>query len=109
MAKTKPTKVAKPKTTPPIKPETKNSKTREDLESLSAAARSPGTFSTTEIGHVAGDVWGLLVRDDSLTVAAIKKSIDAPPDLVLAAIGWLAREDKLEFSTQSRSVKVSLR
>jgi hypothetical protein len=109
MAKTKPPKVAKPKSTPPIKPETTNSKATEDLESPPAAVRTPGTFSTTEIGHVAGDVWGLLVRDGSLTVAAIKKSIDAPPDLVLAAIGWLAREDKLEFSTQARSVKVSLR
>jgi len=58
---------------------------------------------------VAGDVWGLLVRDGTLTVAAIKKSIDAPGDVVLAAIGWLAREDKLEFLTQGRSVKVSLR
>src|SRR5580765_7527544 len=109
MAKTKPTKVAKPKSTPPIKPETRNSKATEDLGSLSAAARSPGTFSTTEIGHVAGDVWGLLMREGAQTIAAIKKSIDAPPDLVLAAIGWLAREDKLEFSTQARSVKVSLR
>jgi hypothetical protein len=58
---------------------------------------------------VSGDVWGLLVRDGAQTIAAIKKSIDAPPDLVLAAIGWLAREDKLEFSTHGRSVKVSLR
>ena len=109
MAKTKPPKVAKTKSTPPIKPETTNSKATEDLESIAAAARTPGTFSTPEIGHVAGDVWGLLVRDGSLTVAAIKKSIDGPPDLVLAAIGWLAREDNLEFSTQTRSVKVSLR
>ena len=109
MAKTKPTKVAEPKTTPPINPKTTNSKATDDLESVAAVARSPGTFSTIEIGHVAGDVWGLLVNDGSLTLAAIKKAVDAPGDLVLAAIGWLAREDKLEFSTQGRSVKVSLR
>jgi hypothetical protein len=29
--------------------------------------------------------------------------------MVLAAIGWLAREDKLEFTTAGRGVKISLR
>jgi hypothetical protein len=42
-------------------------------------------------------------------LAAIKKAIDAPNDLTLAAIGWLAREDKLEFSNSGRVLKISLR
>jgi Winged helix-turn-helix domain (DUF2582) len=109
MATSKSTKPAKAKTTPSTAAKTEQPKVARDVEPEPAAVRSPGVFSSPEIGHVAGDVWGLLVRDGSLTVAAIKKSIDAPPDLVLAAIGWLAREDKLDFSTQGRSVKVSLR
>jgi hypothetical protein len=79
------------------------------LEPDPATARTPDIFSSIEIGHVAGDIWGVLSRDGGLTISAIKKSTDAPADLVLAALGWLAREDKVEFSTQGRSVKVSLR
>jgi Winged helix-turn-helix domain (DUF2582) len=74
-----------------------------------AASRTPPPFSTDEIGRVAGDVWGLLVQEGSQTLAAIKKSVDAPADVVAAAIGWLAREDKLEFTTSGRAVKISLR
>ena len=109
MAKSNSMKPAKSKTNSAAKSTTGAANGSSGLAVESAAARTPGVFSTTEIGHVAGDVWGLLVRDGTLTVAAIKKSIDAPGDVVLAAIGWLAREDKLEFLTQGRSVKVSLR
>jgi hypothetical protein len=75
----------------------------------SAAVGTQPAISSSEIGRVAGDVWGLLSRDGGLTIAAIKKSVDAPADVVVAAIGWLAREDKLEFSTSGRAVKISLR
>jgi len=109
MAKSKSTKPEKTKAAPSAKSKAEISTLDRDVVPEAALPRSPGTLSTTEIGHVAGDVWGLLVRDGAQTIAAIKKSVDAPPDLVLAAIGWLAREEKLEFSTQGRSVKVSLR
>jgi hypothetical protein len=109
MAKSTSTKPATAKTTKSAKSEPEQPEARQEAEASPAEVRSPGVLSSTEIGHVAGDVWGLLVRDGAQTIAAIKKSIDAPPDFVLAAIGWLAREDKLEFSTHGRSVKVSLR
>ncbi len=58
---------------------------------------------------MAGEVWGLLANGDGQTLAAIKKRVDAPADLVVAAVGWLAREDKLEFTTSGRTVKLSLK
>ncbi|MCI0334515.1 MAG: winged helix-turn-helix domain-containing protein [Planctomycetes bacterium] len=70
---------------------------------------TPATFSGIVIGDAAGKVWGLLSTDGGQSIAAIKKSVDAPPDVVLAAIGWLAREDKLDFETSGRTVKISLR
>jgi hypothetical protein len=30
-------------------------------------------------------------------------------DLLLAAVGWLAREEKLEFNVSGKSVKLSLK
>jgi hypothetical protein len=73
------------------------------------AVGTPPAFSPHDIGNVAGEIWGLLTNNGEQTLAGIKKSVDAPSDIVLAAIGWLAREDKLEFSTSGRTVKISLR
>ena len=65
--------------------------------------------SNDGIGVVAGDVWRLLGDQSEQSLTAIKKSIDAPTDVIMAAVGWLAREDKLEFKKIGRTVKVSLR
>ena len=65
--------------------------------------------SNAEIGDVAGSVWELLNAEGDQSLAAIKKSIDAPADLVAAAVGWLAREDKLEFTSNGRTTRVALR
>jgi hypothetical protein len=74
-----------------------------------AGVAAAPAITSAEIGRVAGDVWGVLDRDGTQTVAAVKKAVDAPADVVAAAIGWLAREDKLEFSASGRAVKISLR
>ena len=66
-------------------------------------------FTGIEIGHIAGEVWGALSDGEGQTLAAIKKKVSAPADLVTAAIGWLARENKLEFTSSGRTVKISLR
>ena len=73
------------------------------------ATQGSGEISPIAIGHAAGEIWGLLSSNGAQTLAAIKKSVDAPSDVVLAAIGWLAREDKLDFTTSGRTVRISLR
>ena len=92
------------------------SKQRRPAESPAAgrqtSANSPPRrrlLANDQIGEVAGGVWQVLDERGEQTVASLKKSIDAPADLVLAAVGWLAREEKLKFVTSGRSVKVSLR
>lgn len=66
-------------------------------------------YSNHEIGQVAGKVWRTLDDQGAQSLAALKKSTSATDDLVVAAVGWLAREDKLEFATRDgRLVKVSL-
>lgn len=73
------------------------------------ATAAATSFSGITIGHAAGKVWGLLSKEGGLSVAAIKKGVNAPPDVVIAAIGWLAREDKLAFEVSGKTVKISLR
>ena len=44
-----------------------------------------------------------------LTLAQLKKKTQLPQDLLLMGIGWLAREDKLQFSGTSDAIEVALR
>lgn len=81
-----------------------------------AAKKKPASNGTAtpmvseeQIGYAAGAVWVALDAGKPLTIAAIKKAVDQPSDVTLMAIGWLAREGKLDFTVSGRSVKVELR
>ncbi|MEX2171643.1 MAG: winged helix-turn-helix domain-containing protein [Pirellulales bacterium] len=73
----------------------------------SLPAKTPG-LSNDLIGDTAGKIWHALAAGP-LTLAALKKEIGAPDELVLTSLGWLAREGKLSFDSSGRSVTVSLR
>ena len=60
------------------------------------------------IGETAGAVWHLLSDHGPLALSKIPKEVDAPRDVVMQAIGWLAREDKLRIEEEGRSRIVSL-
>ncbi|TWU00179.1 hypothetical protein Pla108_11240 [Botrimarina colliarenosi] len=72
-------------------------------------AAAPAAYSSDAIGYAAGDVWGALHGKGWQTLAAVKKASDCPADLTLMAVGWLAREGKLDFAVSGRSVKVTLK
>jgi hypothetical protein len=109
MAKRKSGKSAKTKPASSAKSNTKHLEVSRGFKPDPEAARTSGVLSDVEIGRVAGDVWAVLSRDGALSIAAIKKAVAAPGDIVVAAIGWLAREHKLVFTGQGRSMKISLR
>jgi len=67
------------------------------------------TFSIEDVGVAAGLIWQLLNEKGELKMADMKSEIDGPADLVVAAVGWLAREQKLRIRNSGRSVIVSLR
>jgi hypothetical protein len=62
-----------------------------------------------EIGATAGKVWHLLDEKGSLTIAKLVKEIEAPRDVIMQALGWLAREEKLEIEGDGRTRTVSLK
>lgn len=62
-----------------------------------------------QIGETAGVVWRLLDGHGPLSMAKVVKESGAPRDLVLLALGWLAREDKIAIDSESRGRVVSLR
>lgn len=72
----------------------------------STAATALGTH---QIGETAGAVWYYLTENSEASLATIKKDLNLSADLLLAAVGWLAREEKLEFNVSGKSVKLSLK
>jgi hypothetical protein len=73
-----------------------------------SAARASAPIAAEAIGDCAGAVWSCLNDNGPQPLAKLKKSIDAPSDLVLAAVGWLAREGKLSFESTGKQVTVAL-
>lgn len=80
-------------------------KSKANGDSTTASA----VLGTEQIGLTAGSIWSYLSNRGEASVTALKKEIGGSADLVVAAIGWLAREEKLEFAVSGKTVKVSLK
>lgn len=81
----------------------------EPKKKVAAAKQVSPSYSNESIGQVAGEIWSALSENGGMTIASLKKLVAGPGDLVVAGLGWLAREGKLEFATNGRTLKVSLR
>ena len=72
-------------------------------------ATATETSCDQEIGVTAGEIWHTLDDLGPLTIAKLAKQIDVHREVVLMAVGWLAREGKVDIEEGSRSRTVSLR
>jgi len=63
----------------------------------------------TDIGNAAGEVWQYLSQNGEVTTAKLIREVDAPAKLVDRAIGWLAREGKVELEVNGRFEKIRLK
>lgn len=61
------------------------------------------------VGETAGLVWHALETKGPQTLSALKKNVKAPGDLVLMAVGWLAREEKLAIEQKGRTQVLRLK
>ena len=62
-----------------------------------------------QIGETAGEIWHVLMEQEQLSLPKLTKELDAPRDLVMQAVGWLAREDKVVIEETPRGRVISLR
>jgi hypothetical protein len=62
-----------------------------------------------EIGETAGQVWEFLDQKGEANLNQLKKGIKADPNLILQALGWLAREDKLHVEKKGRFITYALK
>ena len=60
------------------------------------------------IGETAGQVYQVLEKNGELTLARLKTVTKATDFQLSAAIGWLARENKVQINQKGKSIRVSL-
>ncbi len=61
------------------------------------------------IGETAGVVWQALNGHGPMSMAKLIKAVGQPRDVVMQAVGWLAREDKISIEEDGRTRIISLR
>lgn len=61
------------------------------------------------IGQTAGEVWHLLQAKGKSSLSAVEWGVHAPKSMVHMAIGWLAREGKLDLVQEKRVIKMWLK
>ena len=62
-----------------------------------------------KIGETAGLVWNFLQSNGEASLSALEKGVEAPKPMVSMAVGWLAREGKVEVKDEKRAVRIALR
>ena len=64
------------------------------------------TYCIEQIGETAGQIWNVLAQEGPQPIAKLVKQVDAPKDVVMQGIGWLAREGKIAIDEESRSRRI---
>ncbi len=63
----------------------------------------------TAVGETAGKIWEKLSADGPQTLTQLKKKVNGSGELVNFALGWLAREDKVDIIPDKKTFRVQLR
>ena len=58
--------------------------------------------------EAAGKTWRFLGQNGETNVAKLGRALKEKDAIVLQALGWLAREDKINYSVKNRRIFVSL-
>jgi hypothetical protein len=62
-----------------------------------------------QVGETAGRIWHLLNDEGPQTIAQLKKKLNGSGEVLSFALGWLAREDKVDITQEKKTVKVALK
>lgn len=61
------------------------------------------------IGETAGHLWQLLNQRGAMSLSAVRREVPGSDALADMALGWLAREGKLELRQEKRGIQVRLK
>ncbi len=64
----------------------------------------------TAVGETAGKIWHSLLSEGPQTVTQLKKKVNGSSEVVNLALGWLAREDKVDLTqVDKKTIRVQLK
>ncbi len=78
-------------------------------KAASAPKSVPETSPIQQIGEAAGEVWKSLDKHGPMSLAKLVERVGGNRDVLMQAIGWLAREDKLDMSETKRGRIIALK
>jgi uncharacterized membrane protein len=61
-----------------------------------------------KIGTSAGKIWRILKKSDEVAISKLPKILGESESITYQALGWLAREGKVEYRSEGRTTFVSL-
>ena len=61
-----------------------------------------------QVGDVAGAIWRVLHEQDKVALSALPRIIKETDTVAFQAVGWLAREDKIQYQTEGKTTFVAL-
>jgi len=62
-----------------------------------------------KIGSIAGEVYRFIENNGETSVSKVAKDLDETRSSVYMGIGWLAKEEKLEFDSEGRGTSIDLK
>ena len=62
-----------------------------------------------EIINAAGQIYNYLAEKGEVTMSKMKKDLDLSGNFAEMGLGWLSREDKIQYNQKARSISISLR
>ena len=62
-----------------------------------------------EIGLNAGKLWSVLDENGKQNIKDVKKNLKITNNNLYAALGWLARENKITLETEGKEIFISLK
>lgn len=63
----------------------------------------------SKVGETAGQVWHALSTQGPQTVTQLKSKVTGADGILGFALGWLAREDKIEITQDKKTYRVKLK
>lgn len=79
------------------------------LKRRSTATLSQDADIQQEIINAAGLIYNYLSDRGEVSISKMKKDLDLYGNFTEMGLGWLSREDKLEYTQKAKSVTVKLR
>jgi len=62
-----------------------------------------------QVGEVAGKIWHLLSEEGPQSFPQLRKKLNGSGEILSFALGWLAREDKVDITQDKKILTVALK